>query len=285
VEDILPYLAGIGCSLCYGAATVLEQVAARRQKPIGSLHPSHLIRLAQQTPYILGVALDLVGWILFLLAARKLPLFLALSFVAASLVVTAILAHVYLAARVSSREHLAIVGVMVGLVLLGVAAQSSGGHSMNHYFRVALECAPVLIGLAGLMLLKMPQRKYSTFGLAALAGLAFGGTGLVARIIHFKYLTVHFVLLVAALVLYGALGTLFMAAALQKDTVNKVNGVLFSSELVIPSIIGILFLGDRARKGWWPVLVLGFICVAVSVMVIALDTKAARASKSTHRKV
>jgi hypothetical protein len=276
VEHILPYLEGIGCSLCYGYATIYEQVAVRRQKSIGSLHPSHLVRLAKQGSYIFGIVLDILGWVLFLLAARRLPLFLALSFVAASLVVSAVLARKYLGTKENSRERFAIIGMMVGLIILGAVAQPSSGHSMNQAFKIGLESAPVLLGILGLALLRTPQRTYSTFGLAALSGLAFGGTGLVARVIHIGHLTPHFILLSGALVLYGALGALFMAAALQRDTVNRVNGSLYASELVIPSVIGMIFLGDRARHGLWPVLVLGFICVIASVMVIALDTRAAK---------
>ena len=279
MEALLPYLAGVGCSLCYGAATVFEQIAVKRQKTIRSLHPTHLVRLAQQGPYILGIVLDLVGWVLFLLAARQLPLFLALSFVAAGLVVSALLAHKYLAVRATHRERIAIIGVMVGLVLLGAVAQPSTAHGVSHVFLVTLEIAPIIIGICGLALLRAPQKTYSSFGLAALSGLAFGGTGLVARSVHFHHFSVHTVLLAVALVLYGVLGALFMAAALQRDSVNRVNGILYAAELVIPSIIGILFLGDGARPGLWPVLLLGFFCIVGSVVVIALDTKATATQK------
>lgn len=275
MDHVLPYLAGIGCSLCYGAATIFEQIAVRRQKSIRSLHPSHLVRLVRQESYILGIALDLAGWILFLLAARKLPLFLALSFVAASLTVSAVIAHKYLGVKENNSERFAIIGMMVGLIILGAVAQPSNGHTMNQAFRIGVESAPVLLGVLGLALLRAPQRTYSAFGLAALSGLAFGGTGLVARVIHVGQITPHFILLSIALILYGALGALFMAAALQRESVNRVNGALYASELVIPSILGTIFLGDRARSGLWPVLVLGFICVVASVVVIALDTRKA----------
>ncbi len=273
MNDALPYIAGIGCSICYGAATVLEQVAANRQKSIGSLHPLHLVRLTKQSHYLLGIVLDIAGWLLFLLAARNLPLFLALSFVTASLIVSAIFAHKYLGERESGRERSAIIGMMVGLIILGTVAQPSSGHTISQIFRIALELAPLPIGLAGLALLRTSQRKFSAFGLASLAGLAFGGTGLVARFIRLGQITPHFLLLSISLVLYGVLGALFMAAALQRESVNKVNGMLYASELVVPSILGILFLGDRARRGLWPVLVFGFVCIVVSVTVIALDTR------------
>lgn len=274
MDFVLPYLAGIGCSFCYGIATILEQVAAKRQQPIGSLHPSHLIGLARQGPYIFGIVLDTVGWLLFLVAARKLPLFLALSFVVASLVVSAVLAHMYLSIRESNRERFAIISMIIGLVLLGAAAQPSTSHTSSQTFWVAIVCAPLFIGTCGLILLKISQHTFSTFGLAALAGLAFGGTGLVVRVIYPRYITPHTVLLLVALILYGLLGALFMAAALQRDSVNRVNGVLYASELVIPSFLGIVFLGDSAKKGLWPILLLGFVCVVLSVITIVVDSRA-----------
>lgn len=229
-----------------------------------------------QGTYLFGIVLDVFGWVLFLLAARRLPLFLALSFVAASLIVSAILAHKFLGAKESKKERFAIFSMMIGLIILGTVAQPSSGHSMNQAFKIGLESAPVILGILGLALLRVQLKTYATFGLAALSGLAFGGTGLVARVIHIGHITPHFLLLSLALVLYGVLGALFMAAALQRDSVNRVNGALYASELVIPSVIGMLFLGDRARQGLWPVLVLGFVCVIVSVMIIALDTRAAK---------
>lgn len=274
MDHVLPYIAGIGCSFCYGAATILEQIAVRRQKSIGSLHPSHIVMMVRQGAYLYGILLDITGWILFLLVARMLPLFLALSFVAASIAVSAVLAHKYLGVTASRKERLAIIGMMAGLIILGAVARPASGHAMNHVFRIALEGAPIALGLVGLAVLRAPQRWSSAFGLAALSGLAFGGTGLIARFIRIGHITPHFILLSVVLVLYGVLGALFMAAALQRDSVNRVNGALYASELVIPSILGIVFLGDRARNGLWPVLVFGLACIVVSVTAIVVDAKA-----------
>src|SRR3954469_23577154 len=81
-------VAALGCAVCYGTGSVLEQVGARRERTATSIDPRLLLRLAGQAPYVAGLALDGVGWALSLLALRTLPLFLVQSAVAASIAVT-----------------------------------------------------------------------------------------------------------------------------------------------------------------------------------------------------
>lgn len=274
VHELLPYLAGIGCSLCSGTATVLEQVAARRQKSIRSLHPYHFIKLFQQGPYAIGIILDLVGWGLFLLAARTLPLFLDLSFLAAGLVVTAIVAQAHSKTKISRTEMRAIGLVMIGITLLGVVAQPSSVHSVNHNFVLAIEVFPVVLALVGASWLRTGNTRASALALAGCSGLAFGATGIISRIIHIYHFDLHTVVqpLALALIAYGALGMLFLSAALQKETINRVTSTLYASELALPSLLGILFLGDSARGGLWPLVAAGFLCVIIGTVAIAQDS-------------
>jgi uncharacterized membrane protein len=65
----------------------------------------------------------------------------------------------------------------------------------------------------------------------------------------------------------------FLPAALQRDNVNRVNGMMYSSELAVPSLLGIAFLGDRARAGTWPFMVAGFIFVVAGTILIARDAQ------------
>lgn len=277
MHSALPYLAGIGCSLFSGIATVLEQVAAHRHTAIRSLHPSHFVQLFRQGPYILGIVLDLVGWGLFLFAARTLPLFLDLSFLAAGLMVTAIVAQLHSPARISHTEKRAIALVMLGIVLLGIVAQPSSVHSVSHHFTQVLEVFPIVLAVIGLSWLRSNTARPAALALAICAGLAFGATGIIARVIHIAHFDLHTVLqpLVIALLAYGALGMLFLTAALQKDTINRVTSALYSSELAIPSLIGIVFLGDHARHGLWIVVIAGFLCVIIGTVTIAQDSATA----------
>ncbi len=275
MHTVWPYLSGIGCSVCFGLATIFEQVAAKRQANIESLNPSQLFNLARQLPYTLGIILDLVGWVLFIVASRTLPLYLVMSFVAASLVVTAITARLYLSIKIRRSEAVAISSIMLGIILLGTSAESSTNQAINYYFKFLVEIFPIPIAILGWSILKTPKSSYSVVGISVLSGLAFGGTGLVAKVINFNGLNLHslFQPLILSLLAYGALGLLLLASALQRGVVNKVNSIMFATELVIPSFLGIIFLGDRASHGLWPVMVAGFAFVSAGIIIISLPSK------------
>jgi hypothetical protein len=274
MHDALPYLAGIGCSLCYGIATSLEQFAARRHSTIRSLNPAHFLKLLQQSPYIIGIVLDLVGWGLFLYAARVLPLFLDLSFVAASLMVTAIISQVHDPVKSIAKEGWAIVLVMAGILLLGFIAQPSSAHTVNHHFVQILEVFPVVLAVIGAGWLRSASTRPAAVALATCSGLAFGATGIISRVITTSHLDFHTIVqpLIVSLIAYGALGMIFLSAAFQKDTINRVNTTLYSSELTIPSLLGILFLGDHARHGLWLLVIAGFLLVIIGTVTIAQDS-------------
>lgn len=273
MHSALPYLAGIACSLCYGIATYLEQTAASAHTSIRSLNPLHFAKLLIKSSYILGIILDLLGWVLFLYAARVLPLFLDLSFVASSLMVTAIIAHLKSPTKNMRTEGLAIVLVMSGIILLGFIAQPSSTHSVNHHFVQVLEIFPVVLAIIGAIWLRSKLARPAAAVLAICSGLAFGATGIISRVINISHLDLHTIAqpLVVSLIAYGILGMIFLAAAFQKDTINRVNSMLYSSELTIPSLLGIVFLGDRSRHGLWELLIIGFMLVIIGTMTIAQD--------------
>lgn len=270
-----PYLAGIGCSLCYGGATILELLAARRQEKIDSLHIKHLAGLLKQKYYLLGVILDFTGWILFLLTSKSLPLFLTMSFVVLSLGVTAVLAASLLSIKTSRTSELAIGIIMAGIVGLGFAAQPSHAYLSGATFKLVLELATLPTIIAGTILLKGKTKAYTSGLIAMLSGLAFGVTGLIARVIHISHLDAHSILqlMVLALIVYGIIGAVLMAAALQRDAINRVNCILFTTELVVPSLIGLIFLSDRPRQGYWPLTIISLVFIVAATIVVTLDSK------------
>jgi drug/metabolite transporter (DMT)-like permease len=223
----------------------------------------------------MGIVLDLIGWALFILAARVIPLFLALSFVASSLVVTAMITRFYFKTSIKPAMTLAMVAVIIGILLLGITAQPSTINRVNRSLILAVEVSLIPIATVGLILLRSHRKHSSALLLALLAGLTFGATGLLARAIHFPShdFGLFFQVPVLSLGICGILGTFFLAAALQRADITIVNGILYSSELSIPSLLGILFLGDRARNGLWLLMMTGFLCVAVGTILLALKAR------------
>jgi len=274
----LPYLSAIAASICYGIATVLEQMGARKQADITNLDMFNLVGLLKQLPYISGIMLDLFGWIFFLIAVRRLPLFLCLSFVAFSLVISSIIDWYIYKVKIPRYEYFAILAVLVGIILLGLSAKPTSSTNVNHLFVLLIELATLPLAIIGFLVLRNIKNGYSAIILGAFSGLTFGATGIISRFIKFDSLSFKYLfqLPVLAIIIYGILGMFFLAAALQRDNINRVNSLLYSSELAIPSILGIMFLGDRVYDHLWPIMIIGLSLVILGSVIVSLNTEVAK---------
>src|SRR3954462_9238996 len=77
---------------CYGVGTVLQASGVRRVDRASHLDVMLFARLARQSRYIAGLALDAVGFVASVVALHYLPLFVVQAAVAGSLGVTATIA-------------------------------------------------------------------------------------------------------------------------------------------------------------------------------------------------
>ncbi|MET0694874.1 MAG: hypothetical protein ABWY56_13155 [Propionibacteriaceae bacterium] len=93
---VLGLLGAIGAAVCYGVASVLQALAARRTDTVEGLDPRLLLRLAKSWQYVLGLALDGFAFLLSIVALRTLPLFAVQSIVASFLAITAVLGAIVL---------------------------------------------------------------------------------------------------------------------------------------------------------------------------------------------
>jgi hypothetical protein len=265
---VLAVAGALGAAVCYGTASVLQAVAARRTSTEPGLSPRLLAQLARDRVYVAGLALDGLGFLAVLLSLRTLPLFLVEAAIAASVGVTAVIAGRYLAARLSTRDRWALSVLAVGLLLLAVSARPDAAR--------ALSAAAAWTVLAGAVLIAVvawasAHRQLPTAVLAAGAGLAFGGLGVAARAVQWPSPAWRLVLdpLSYAVLGYGLLGTLLFAAALQHGSVTISSAITFAVETVVPAAVGIALLGDRARDGFWPVAVLGFVLTVGASIALA----------------
>lgn len=81
-----------------------------------------LLRAARQWRYLIGVGLDVVGFLLQVAALRLVPIYVVAAALAASIAVTGVVAAWVLSARLSPAEWTAVGVVCVGLVALALAA-------------------------------------------------------------------------------------------------------------------------------------------------------------------
>ncbi|HEX2805438.1 MAG TPA: hypothetical protein VHN80_04640 [Kineosporiaceae bacterium] len=167
-------------ALAYGVATVLQSVASRRVAVVEGFDPRLLVRLSSSAPYLIGLALDGVGFLASVLALRTLPLFLVQAAIASSVGVTALVAARWLRVSLDRREVAALWALGAGLVLLAVSARPEAATALAAPGQWA-----VLAGLLPLLLLIVVAGRWSPASagaaLAAAAGLGFGGVGIAAR--------------------------------------------------------------------------------------------------------
>jgi drug/metabolite transporter (DMT)-like permease len=249
----------------YAVASVLQAIGAGRRS--GTLYS------LVDPVYLTGVVLDLLAWLASLVSLRTLAVYQVQSVLAGSIAVTALLARLVLRHRLR-RVDLAAIGVTVGA--LAVLAASSGSQppavlSSALAWSLALGSVPVaLLGAAAV-------RADAPGAAGALAGLGFGGAALCARAIAVPAdLPQHFTRLGAdplvwGLAGYGVTGMLLYAQALEHGALGPVTALMWITEVIAPSLVGLLLLGDTVRAGWLPAALVSVLAAVASAAVLAVS--------------
>ncbi len=245
---------GLGAALLaaavFGSAALLQAAGARRVPSASGLHPRLLLLLLRRPAFVAAVLLNIVGFLLHLVAVRLLPLFLAQAGIAVSLAVTALLAVQVLGDPLGPAEWLAVAGVCAGLALLTAAAGPAGDSGPSGRVALGLAAGLVLLIAVGAAAARRPGTA-STALLSALAGLGFATTAVSARLL--PDLSPAAVLVAPAtylLAIAGALAFLLYSVALQRGEVTAATTPMIVMQTVAPSLVGVLALGDAVRPGW-----------------------------------
>jgi hypothetical protein len=270
VAVAISLLCAVVAALAYGIGSVLQAAAASRAEKRPNLDAMLLVRLVGELAYLAGLGLDLVGFVASVVALQTLPLFLVQSAIAGSVGVTAVTASIAFGIVLERYEKVALVGLMVGFALLAVAAEPGEATALSQAGRWVLFAgvgAVVLIGLVGA---RFDDRRASIV-LAIGAGLSWAGTGVAARVLQVPSPLWHLLVDPVAVVLaaYGVIGTLLFATALQRGSVTAAAALVFSVETIIPSAIGLAFLGDQARPGFAGVALVGVVATVGSSIALA----------------
>ncbi|KAA9152910.1 hypothetical protein FPZ12_035965 [Amycolatopsis acidicola] len=262
-------LCALVAAVAYGVASVFQAVAARSvETSEHGVDPRLLVRVLKQWRYVLGLGMDTLGFVAQLIALRSLPLFVVQAALAASLAVTAV-AAIAIGARLGRREWTAVVFVCVGLALLGISAESEGSTPVGLTFHIGLAVATVVLGALGVLAGRTPEKLRSP-ALGLVAGLCFGMVALAGRVVStsslMAVLTDPAAYTVAAA---GALAMLFFASSLQRGSVTTATALMVVGETVLPSLIGVLALGDTTRAGFGAVAVCGFVLAVAAALSLA----------------
>ena len=268
----LALIAAFGCSLCIGVAAVLEKVSADREARVSSLQIGLLLRLLDDWPYVLGLALDGASFLLTVVAVQNLPLFVAEPVIALNVMITAALIELLLfERRLRGVAWVAIVGILAGLSLLAL----SGGPERARTAAAAVRWTVILLplGVAGIGAVVATRKGHSaTIGLGVLDGVAFGGTAVAGRmlVVPHQFWQILLSPLLWAMLAYGLVGLLLFTIALQRSHASVIGASTTAAQSIVPIVVGIAFLGDTPRNGAWAVAVAGMVLTLAGTLAIAV---------------
>lgn len=269
-------LGAVGAAVCYGAASILQALAARQEATTQGLDPRLLLRLVRSWRYLLGLALDGFAFLLSIVALQTMPLFAVQAIVSSFLAITAVLGAVFLRMPLTRRDKVALLVVIGGLVLVGLSAAEDTVVDVSSVERWGVLAASVLLGLIAVPLGRVRGAKGAA-ALGAVAGLAFGAVAVAARIlpqIEWSTLFSDLRLLLTdpaayALGVAAVVALLSYSTALQRGTVTQATAPLVVAETIAPALVGILMLGDAPRQGWGWVATVGFVLAVGGAVALA----------------
>jgi drug/metabolite transporter (DMT)-like permease len=271
---LIGMLLALGCSVCYGTATVLQAVAARSVEGGNSksgVDAMLLLRAIRQWRYLAGVALDGVGFLLQVMALRLVPIYVVAAALAASIAVTGIVSAWVLKARLSSLEWTAVGVVCASLAALAAAA--GPGHFRHGPAGLGwgLVVVVVVIYVVGAAAGRLPDRERAlVLGLAA--GSGFGVVEIAVRLLDEVNPTKAAFYTNPALYAGaggGAAGFLLLTSALQRGSVTTTVAAMVVGETIAPALVGVIWLGDTARDGLGWLVVTGFVVAVAGTLMLA----------------
>ncbi|WP_207842220.1 hypothetical protein [Williamsia soli] len=290
-------LAALFACIAYGTSSVLQAYGARKSKgdalsrgetagletATGGPTLRATMAAVLTTAFIAGTCLDVVGFAGNAVGSRLAPLFLSQTIVSAYLVVTAILGIFVLGITLLPRDWIAIGAVVAALCAIGLSADQDGhGHDGTWFHWGVLIAAVVLFAISSALVRWLGSRAAIAAGLCA--GAMFGVVAVSVRILHgisdFDIVEILSDPAAYAIALAGVGGYYLNTVALQLGSVNSATAAVVVGETVIPSIIGIIWLGDDALPGRTWLAVVGFVVAVAGAMVIAWSGAAQAANEA-----
>ena len=251
----------------YGAASILQAVAARRS--------TGAMRTLGHPLYLIGIGCDMLAWVGSMIALRELAVYLVESILAGSLAVTVVAARVILKSRLRKRDTAAVVVSVAALTVLAMSAGPQEDVVMTGTLRWGLCAAAMAVVVIG----RIAARAGSAGIVAALAGLSLGGAALVGRSLSMPEgamqgfgsaaLAILTEPLVAALLTFAVTGMMLYASALQLGDVGPVTAVHWTAEVITPSAVALVLLGDTVRPGWGTAAVIAGVVTVGSAVLLA----------------
>ncbi|QDY80682.1 hypothetical protein [Streptomyces qinzhouensis] len=260
----------LAATCCYGTASVLQAIGARSVKTDTGpgVDPVLPLRALRHGPYVAGLGLDCVGFVLQIIALRSIPLYAVGASLAAGLAVTAVVAAWLLKTRLTPAEWSAVAAVCAGLAMIALASGAEGNRAGPAVLRWCLLGAALLVLVVGGLAGRLPPGPRALL-LGVGAGAGFGVVAVAVRLID--SLALPRLLgnpALYALALGGAAGFLLLTSAFQRGSVIVATAGMILAESAGPAVVGIVWLGDRPRTGLEWLAVTGFAAAVTGALAL-----------------
>ncbi|MGA3539597.1 hypothetical protein ACK8GE_09965 [Micromonosporaceae bacterium DT194] len=253
--------------VAYGVANLFQSVAAAQTTTGRSFDPGLLLRLAGHRSYLIGVACQVLGFLLAFLARRDLPLFLVQASVAAGLGVTAVFGVVLLKWRLPRAEVVLLLLLGAGLTALVLSAQPAQSGPLGPTGVIGLALALPLIAGLGFFAIRLHGAPGSV-ALGSLAGLAFSAAAIAARPLASVHSLDGFLRdpLLYLLIVHSVIGQLLLGLAMQRGSTTAAVAAMDAAGAVPAAIVGLLLLNDKIWPGREWLAAVGFLVTLAAVI-------------------
>lgn len=236
-------------SVLFNAAIVIQASEARAVPQDYGLRLSLIGRLLRRPRWLLGAAVGLTAFPLQTIALLWAPLTAVQPADATGLLVLLFLGARMLHERVGRREVIAVVAIVVGIVVLTLAAPRREVTQVDGPDVLLPMLAVAVVALAPLVL----RRKLGADSIAVVvgAGFAFALGAFCAKVVadaidRHAWGAVIGVLVVAAVASF--VGTVAEQTALQRRRATQVAPIIFAIELLVPVALAVLVVGEDWQR-------------------------------------
>ena len=264
----LALVATLASSCALNVGYLLEHGAVGKLPPLTIRSPiTSLRRLLGSRRWVLGFAIESLGWALFVVALALAPLSLVQATAAGGIGILALLVSRVTHVPLSPHERLGVVIAVAGLVLLGISL--AGGHGEGGgagYLTVGLWIgASALAALVSVQLLSGRIGAAPAYGVAA--GLLFA-SGDIATKAAVEATDSHLAF-IAALIAAYAFGTLVLQAGFQRGSALTTAGIATLLTNALPIVAGMTIFGEPLPEGWLgAVRIAAFACVVIGAVFL-----------------
>ena len=133
------------------------------------------------------------------------------------------------------------------------------------------------VGVAALALASLVGRHLAGPVLGLLAGLGYAGSAISVRGVGTP---VDAVVVAAALAVpsFSLVAFWLYSLGMHGTAVPSTTASLIVAQTFVPAAVGVAFLGDGVREGWWPAIVVGLVLSTTGAVLLAVDVRSPASS-------